>query len=96
LRFKTGSWDESTTLTAIFNLSLNYFKMRAFLSLGALFPLIGLSNAGAYPPDVVDKLAQDSLPKLKEYLAKNPQGNCTYENAVKRREWYSPSSPRDV
>jgi tyrosinase len=35
--------------------------------------LFGLAAAGAYPPDIVDQLAELSLPKLKEYLAKNPQ-----------------------
>ncbi|KAK4153158.1 hypothetical protein C8A00DRAFT_43885 [Chaetomidium leptoderma] len=49
--------------------------------------LVGLAAAAEYPPDVVDKLAESSLPKLKEYLEKNPQGSCTYETAVKRREW---------
>lgn len=49
--------------------------------------LAGFAIAASYPPDVVDKLAQDSLPKLKEYLKKYPQGSCTYETAVKRREW---------
>ncbi len=43
--------------------------------------------AGPYPPDVVDKLAESSLPKLNEYLKKYPQGSCTYETAIKRREW---------
>ena len=47
----------------------------------------GLALAQSYPQDAVDKLAEASLPKLKEYLAKNPQGSCTYETAVKRREW---------
>ncbi|SPQ25703.1 18e28050-06f6-45fc-b018-0118a96aaa27 [Thermothielavioides terrestris] len=49
--------------------------------------LFGLCSAGAYPPDVVDKLAEASLPKLKDYLAKNPQGSCTLETAVRRKEW---------
>ncbi|KAK1827501.1 hypothetical protein QBC39DRAFT_175773 [Podospora conica] len=40
-----------------------------------------------YPPDEVDKLAKDSLPKLKEWLAKNPQPGCTLETAIRRREW---------
>lgn len=43
--------------------------------------------AQSYPPDAVDKLATDSLPKLKEWLAKNPQNGCTFETAVRRREW---------
>ena len=38
-------------------------------------------------PDEVDKLAKDSLPKLQEWLAKNPQGGCTLENAIRRKEW---------
>jgi hypothetical protein len=48
---------------------------------------VGFASAGAYPPDEVDKLAETSLPKLKEWLTKNPQPGCTYETAVKRREW---------
>ena len=56
----------------------------------ALFAV--LTTAQTYPPDAVDKLAADSLPKLKEYLAKNPQDGCTYETAVKRREWFVPCS----
>jgi tyrosinase len=51
----------------------------------ALF--VGLAAAQSYPPDVVDKLAEASLPKLKAWLEKNPQGSCTYETAIKRREW---------
>ncbi len=47
----------------------------------------GLATAQSYPPDVVDKLAEASLPKLKAWLEKNPKGDCTYETAVKRREW---------
>lgn len=50
----------------------------------------GLAAAQSYPADVVDKLAESSLSKLKDYLAKNPQGSCTYETAVKRREWWVP------
>jgi tyrosinase len=50
-----------------------------------------LATAQSYPPDAVDKLAADSLPRLKEYLVKNPQDRCTYETAVKRREWFVPS-----
>jgi tyrosinase len=49
--------------------------------------LAGVAVGQTYPPDVVDILAGESLPKLKEYLAKHPQGSCTYETAVKRREW---------
>ncbi|KAK3690371.1 hypothetical protein B0T22DRAFT_380032 [Podospora appendiculata] len=49
--------------------------------------LVGLSSAGPYPKDVVDKLADASLVKWNDYLAKNPQGNCTIETAIKRREW---------
>jgi len=37
--------------------------------------------------DKVDQLAAASLPKLEEWLAKNPQGNCTLETAIRRREW---------
>ncbi|KAK4118647.1 Di-copper centre-containing protein [Parathielavia appendiculata] len=47
----------------------------------------GLVSAGAYPPDVVDELAESSMPKLKDWLAKNPQPGCTYETAAKRTEW---------
>ncbi|KAK5664061.1 hypothetical protein OQA88_275 [Cercophora sp. LCS_1] len=43
--------------------------------------------AGAYEPDEVDVLAAASLPKLKDYLARNPQGNCTLETAIRRKEW---------
>jgi hypothetical protein len=46
-----------------------------------------LASAGAYPPDVVDILQQKSIPKLKEWLRKHPQGNCTYETAARRKEW---------
>ena len=41
----------------------------------------------SYPLDEVDQLTKASLPKLQEWLAKNPQGGCTLENAVKRKEW---------
>ncbi|KAH6844683.1 hypothetical protein B0I37DRAFT_433168, partial [Chaetomium sp. MPI-CAGE-AT-0009] len=47
----------------------------------------GLAVAQSYPPDAVDKLATESLPKLKEWLAKNPQDGCTFETAARRREW---------
>ncbi|KAK3904935.1 hypothetical protein C8A05DRAFT_13240 [Staphylotrichum tortipilum] len=47
----------------------------------------GIAAAQSYPADVVGKLAESSLSKLKDFLAKNPQGSCTYETAVKRREW---------
>ncbi|KAL2151694.1 hypothetical protein VTH82DRAFT_6792 [Thermothelomyces myriococcoides] len=49
--------------------------------------LAGVAVAQTYPPDVVDELAKESLPKLKEWLEKNPQGECTLETAVRRREW---------
>ncbi|KAK4664743.1 uncharacterized protein QC763_506690 [Podospora pseudopauciseta] len=49
--------------------------------------LASLVAAQTYPPDVVDQLAAASLPKVKEWLAKNPQGNCTLETAVRRKEW---------
>ncbi|KAK3319670.1 hypothetical protein B0T19DRAFT_404239 [Cercophora scortea] len=49
--------------------------------------LVGLSSAGPYPKDDVDKLADASVAKWKDYLAKNPQGNCTIETAIKRKEW---------
>ncbi|KAK4194155.1 hypothetical protein QBC40DRAFT_321258 [Triangularia verruculosa] len=46
-----------------------------------------LVAAQTYPPDEVDKLAAASLSKVKDWLAKNPQGNCTLETAVRRKEW---------
>lgn len=49
--------------------------------------IAGLAAAKTYPPDAVDKLTADSLPKLREWLAKNRQGNCTLETAVRRKEW---------
>ncbi|KAK0725080.1 hypothetical protein B0H67DRAFT_531108 [Lasiosphaeris hirsuta] len=55
--------------------------------------IAGVSAAGPYAPDAVDKLAQDTLPKLKEWLAKNPQGNCTVETAIRRREWSDLGEP---
>lgn len=57
------------------------------LTTWAAAAFVGIAVAQTYPPDVVDILAEESLPKLKEYLANNPQGSCTYETAVKRREW---------
>lgn len=51
--------------------------------------LAGVAVAQTYPPDVVDELAKESLPKLKEWLEKNPQGECTLETAVRRREWFA-------
>jgi tyrosinase len=51
----------------------------------ALFAVIVASQA--YPPDEVDQLVKASLPKLQEWLAKNPQGNCTLDNAIRRKEW---------
>ncbi|TPX17312.1 uncharacterized protein E0L32_012226 [Thyridium curvatum] len=57
-------------------------------SIGPLALLFGLSAAGIYPPDVVDKLAEDGMVKLKEYMSMNPaNGGCTLETAVKRKEW---------
>ncbi|KAK5659064.1 hypothetical protein OQA88_1152 [Cercophora sp. LCS_1] len=55
------------------------------LLITALFA--GLAVSQAYPPDEVDNLAKESLPKLKEWLAKNPQGSCTLETAIRRKEW---------
>lgn len=53
--------------------------------------LVAGASAGCtkkpFPPDEVDKLAKASLPKLKEWLAKNPQGGCTLETAIRRKEW---------
>ncbi|KAK0671591.1 hypothetical protein QBC41DRAFT_219191 [Cercophora samala] len=56
-----------------------------FLWATALFA--SLAAAQTYPPDVVDQLAASSLSKVKDWLAKNPQGNCTLETAVRRKEW---------
>jgi hypothetical protein len=47
----------------------------------------GLGIAQVYPRDEVDLLAKASLPNIAKYLAKRPQGNCTLDNAVRRREW---------
>ncbi|TPX18286.1 uncharacterized protein E0L32_002795 [Thyridium curvatum] len=47
-----------------------------------------------YPADVVDKLRDSSIDKLKDYLSKNPAGSCTLENASIRREW-SDISPKE-
>ena len=49
--------------------------------------LVCSTIAGNFPPDKVDDLAASSLSKLKEYLAGNPQGNCTLETAIRRKEW---------
>lgn len=50
--------------------------------------LASLVSAGVYPPDVVDQLQESGVAKLKDYLAKNPAKNgCTFEKAVKRKEW---------
>lgn len=62
-------------------------------SIGPLALLFGLSAAGIYPPDVVEKLAEDGMVKLKEYMSMNPaNGGCTLETAVKRKEWFVGSS----
>ncbi|KAK0748904.1 hypothetical protein B0T18DRAFT_436635 [Schizothecium vesticola] len=58
--------------------------IRLLVVVWALFAC--LANAVAIP-DMVDELVATSLLKLKEYLVKNPQGNCTLETAVRRREW---------
>jgi len=50
--------------------------------------LVSLAAAQTYPPDVVDELAKESLPKIEEWLAKNPQEGCTLETAVRRKEWF--------
>lgn len=62
-------------------------NMRGSTTIGAAFFAV-LAAAGPYPPDEVDKLATSSLPKLQEYLKRNPQGECTLETAVRRKEWY--------
>jgi hypothetical protein len=54
---------------------------------GLTLLFVGLAAAQSYPKDEVDKLVDASLPKLKEYLEKHPQGNCTLETAVRRKEW---------
>ncbi|KAI1764646.1 Di-copper centre-containing protein [Hypoxylon sp. FL1150] len=44
-----------------------------------------------YPLDVVDKLEEETMPKVEEFLSKkiaaNTNNNCTLENAAVRREW---------
>ncbi|KAK3314139.1 hypothetical protein B0H66DRAFT_584492 [Apodospora peruviana] len=65
-------------------------EIRSQRSMRETYPVAGLAcqyQASTYPPDVVDRLAESSLPLLKEWLAKNPQGNCTLETASKRKEW---------
>jgi hypothetical protein len=60
-------------------------------SIRALALFVGLSAAAIYPPDVVDRLADLGISKLKDYLAKNPtaaKGGCTLETAAKRKEWF--------
>ncbi|KAK4118101.1 hypothetical protein N657DRAFT_694624 [Parathielavia appendiculata] len=47
----------------------------------------GLVSAGANPQDAVDKLAESSLPKLEEWLIKNPQPGYACKTAAKRKEW---------
>ncbi|KAK4182839.1 hypothetical protein QBC35DRAFT_518606 [Podospora australis] len=47
----------------------------------------GVAAAQTYLPDAVDILAKESLSKVKDWLAKNPQGSCTLETAVRRKEW---------
>ncbi|KAK0609443.1 hypothetical protein B0T14DRAFT_441792 [Immersiella caudata] len=51
------------------------------------------ANRAFAAPDAVDELAMASLPKLREWLAKNPQGNCTLENTIRRKEWGDLSNP---
>jgi len=59
--------------------------IQIFVLACALFACLAI--AGNYPPDKVDDLVAASLPKIKEYLARNPQGNCTLETAIRRKEW---------
>ncbi|KAH6847521.1 hypothetical protein B0I37DRAFT_431117 [Chaetomium sp. MPI-CAGE-AT-0009] len=73
-------WNDSAS-----NLPIAFMMVHHTTCATTLFA--GLTVAQSYPPDVVDKLATDSLPKLKEWLAKNPQDGCTFETAVRRREW---------
>ncbi|KAL2212969.1 Di-copper centre-containing protein [Sarocladium strictum] len=40
-----------------------------------------------YPADIVDKLQDESMEKLKEHLKRNASPGCTLENAAVRREW---------
>lgn len=47
----------------------------------------GLAVSQTYPPDEVDNLVKETLPKLKDWLEKNPQGSCTLETAIRRKEW---------
>ncbi|KAK3367888.1 hypothetical protein B0H63DRAFT_87371 [Podospora didyma] len=56
-------------------------------SLWAAALFTGSAMAGPYPPDAVDKLAEASMSKLKDWLAKNPQLDCTVETASVRKEW---------
>ncbi|CAI4215502.1 unnamed protein product [Parascedosporium putredinis] len=47
-----------------------------------------------YPADIVDQLRDESMQKLKDYLAKNPpKSGCTLEKASIRREWGDLSDP---
>src|SRR3569833_1122047 len=56
-----------------------------------LIPILaGVSSAlaRAYPPDLVDRLQAESIPKLRDYLARLPATRgCTLETAIKRYEW---------
>jgi len=47
----------------------------------------GFAASQTYSPDEVDELVKASVPKLQEWLAKNPQGSCTLESAIRRKEW---------
>ncbi|KAL2255664.1 hypothetical protein VTK26DRAFT_2924 [Humicola hyalothermophila] len=42
-----------------------------------------------YPPDVVDQLLDETMPKVEAWMAKRAgqTNNCTLENALVRREW---------
>jgi len=41
-----------------------------------------------YPPDIVDKLLDSTMPKVAAWMAsKKTANNCTLENAAVRREW---------
>lgn len=42
---------------------------------------------GLYPLDVVDKLEESTMPKVKEWMTRKTNTTCTLENAAVRREW---------
>ncbi|KAH8901803.1 Di-copper centre-containing protein [Coniochaeta sp. PMI_546] len=42
---------------------------------------------GLYPLDVVDRLEEFTMPKVKEWMTRKTNTTCTLENAAVRREW---------